>query len=75
MTPYQNLGRDSGIPSYEIGSTSITVQFNTGATYPYDYNNPGSSHVEQMKLLARAGRVLNSYIGKNVRSNYAAKLN
>ncbi|MBW8687912.1 hypothetical protein [Chitinophaga rhizophila] len=74
MTPYANLGGDSGISSYESGRTSITIEFSTGAVYLYDYSKPGSHHVEQMKLLADAGQGLNSYIGRNVRSNYAAKL-
>jgi len=74
MTPYTNLGGDSGIASYQTGTTSITIEFNTGAVYLYDYHKPGSLHVKRMKSLAKAGRGLNSYIGMYVRSNYAAKL-
>jgi hypothetical protein len=75
MTSYQNLGGDSGVSAYEIANTSIKVKFKTGAVYLYDYSKPGLSHVEQMKLFAQAGKGLNSYIGRNVRTNYAAKLN
>ncbi len=70
MESYRNLGGDSGVASYEIGSDSITVVFTTGATYRYNYQSAGSNHIEQMKSLAISGHGLNSYINRNVKYGY-----
>lgn len=57
-----------------IGSDSITVQFNSGATYFYTYQSAGSSNVEQMKSLAIMGKGLNSFISRIVKNKYASKI-
>ncbi|MCW3464831.1 hypothetical protein [Chitinophaga nivalis] len=74
MQIYQNLDGASAVTSFLIGPDSITVEFNGDAAYLYDYDQPGSGAVEQMKTLALSGRGLNSYINKHVGKNYAAKL-
>jgi hypothetical protein len=74
MERYKNLGGDSGVAYYEVGSESITVQFTTGATYLYDYQSAGRDHIEKMKSLAIAGYGLNIYIKKYVNRGYAGKL-
>jgi hypothetical protein len=74
MQNYLNLNGDSGISRYENGNNFIKVEFSDGSVYLYDYSAPGQSQVEDMKRLAKEGRGLNSYIGKFVRRNYAAKL-
>ena len=74
MTPYQNLGRDSGVAAYEIGNDSITVQFKDGAVYLYNYESTGSGDIETMKQLAANGKGLNSFISTTVKKRYAAKL-
>lgn len=74
MERYRNSGGDSGVTAYESGSDYIKVQFSDNSLYLYNYSKPGSHHVETMKGLADAGRGLNSYINKNVKYNYAAKL-
>ena len=73
MTPYANLGGDSGVSNYEIGSNFIKVEFNTGAVYVYDDVKPGTSDLDQMKALAISGVGLNSFISRHVRSNFAYK--
>ncbi len=75
MTPYLNRGGDSGVVSYEIGADSITVVFRTGRerNYLYNYQRPGQTHVDQMKILAAQGEGLNAYISSVVRSNFARK--
>lgn len=73
MERYKNLGGDSGVACYEIGSESITVQFTTGATYLYNYQSAGQQHIEQMKALAIAGHGLNGYIKRHVNRGYAGK--
>lgn len=71
MERYRNAGGDSGVYAYEIGPDYITVMFSgTSRTYTYSYTKAGSSHVEQMKILARNGSGLNSYINKYVKHLY-----
>ena len=74
MEVYKNLGGTSGVYAFLIADNAITVQFSKGGVYLYNYSRPGSGHVEQMKSLALSGSGLNSYIGRYVRDNYAAKL-
>jgi len=74
MERYKNLGGDSGVSAYEIGTESITVQFSTGSVYLYTYKSAGSANIERMKSLAVAGEGLNSYINRNVKKGYESKL-
>jgi hypothetical protein len=74
MEPYKNLGGDSDVVAYEIGSDSITVEFRDGAIYVYNYQSTGKTDVEQMKTLAVAGQGLNGFISRVVGKRYAAKL-
>jgi len=74
MEKYKNSGGDSGIIGYEIGIDSVTVQFSDGSVYLYNYQSAGRENIEQMKILAVAGEGLNSFIMRNVRKAYAAKL-
>ena len=74
MQFYKNLGGDSGVRSFEIGNDYITVQFNTGSAYLYNYNSAGASNIEIMKRLAIGGRGLNSFINTHVKDKYAYKI-
>jgi hypothetical protein len=74
MERYRNLGGNSGVAAYGLGRDSVTVQFNDGATYLYNYVSACRSNIETMKTLATAGQGLNSFIMKHVRKSYAAKL-
>lgn len=74
MERYRNIGGNSGIIAYEIAVDSITVKFSDNSVYLYSYRNPGSSHVEKMKVLATNGQGLNSYINTNVKFSYESKL-
>jgi len=69
MENYSDTGGNSGISAYEIGADYVSVQFsNTGKVYTYSYAKAGKYHVDQMKILARSGSGLNSYIMRNVKS-------
>ena len=72
MQKYADIDNDSGVDSFEIKDTSITVWFTKGASkaYTYSYNIAGQNHVEKMKQLALAGDGLNAYINYNVSSKY-----
>ena len=73
MERYKNVGGDSGVTGYEIGSDYIRVQFSDGSVYLYTYASAGSNNIEQMKKLAIAGNGLNSFINRNVRKSYERK--
>jgi hypothetical protein len=74
MTRYANLNLDSAVLSYEIAEDSITVEFDTRSVYLYTYASAGTANIEQMKILAIAGRGLCSFIGRVVKKQYARKL-
>jgi hypothetical protein len=65
MERYRNSSGASGVNSFEIGNDFIRVKFTgTSKTYSYSYRKAGSSHVENMKSLARRGSGLNAYINQ-----------
>jgi len=71
MERYGNAGGDSGVSAYEIGTDYIKIKFSgTSRTYTYSYRRAGSTHVEQMKQLARHGSGLNSYINRYAKHLY-----
>lgn len=74
MPAYANLGGASGVASFNMDATSITVTFKDGAAYLYNYRTPGRDDVEEMKSLAECGQGLNSYISRFVKKRYASKL-
>ncbi len=74
MVPYKNRGGDSGVTAYEIGQSSITVQFKDGALYLYNNQSAGPTNITEMQRLAEVGQGLNSFIGRVVRKGYAKKL-
>ncbi len=74
MEHYSNLSGDSGVVGYEIGAGFIVVEFKDRSQYLYDSTRPGAASVAELQSLARAGRGLNSYIGRFVRANYARKI-
>ena len=68
---YLNRNNKSGVAGYEIYQDRIVVKFKKSAKlYTYSYKNAGVSNVEQMKLLARGGSGLNSFIDNYVRYRY-----
>lgn len=69
-----NIGGDSGVSGYELGTDSIKVQFKDGSIYLYNYGSAGAGNVETMKELAAAGDGLNAFINRNVKKAYAAKI-
>lgn len=74
MERYKNLNGNSGIIFFEIQNDSIVIQFKNHSTYLYNMQITGSKHIEEMKILARSGRGLATYISKYVRDKYASQL-
>jgi hypothetical protein len=73
MERYKNLGGNSGVVAYELGDNSIKIQFRNGSLYLYDDQSTGKD-IEHMKKLAISGQGLSSFISRNVKERYAAKL-
>ena len=72
MTRYKS-DHESGVIAYHIDDDSITVQFQDGSCYLYDNQKPGAAYVKEMKLLAKNGTGLSTYISQHVRENYKRK--
>ena len=74
MEPYANLSGDSPIREFELGADFIQIRYrNDPHIYTYDRHRPGAEHVERMKVAAREGRGLATYISQHVKGNYASK--
>lgn len=73
MERYANRSGDSGVVAYEIGSSAIAVQFTNGAVYHYTNESAGANNIGQMKLLAKGGRGLGTFIKQHVNKLYASK--
>ena len=71
-TPYRNIGGDSQITFYDIGSDYIDIWF-PGWKYRYSYASAGQHNIEEMKRLAKSGDNLTTYINKYVSDKYEAK--
>ena len=71
MVLYKDINGDSGVLGYEIGDDYIMVQFKTGAIYTYTYLSAGAEKVETMKVLAKSGNGLNSFINRYAKKLYA----
>ena len=53
MQKYADINNDSGVDSFEINDSSITVWFKgTSRSYTYSYSSAGEYHVETMKKCA-----------------------
>lgn len=73
MQRYGNKSGRSGVAAYRIAATCISVRFSDGAIYDYSFASAGRENVERMKVLARAGRGLCTFISQNVHDRYATK--
>jgi hypothetical protein len=67
------LNRYSGIDSYEIGDDFVRVIFHDKTIYLYTESSAGEENINQMKILARRGYGLNTFINQHVRKKYARK--
>jgi hypothetical protein len=66
METYKNLGGNSSVTAYEIGADHIKVQFkNNPKVYTYSTHRISRMKIEQMKVLAMAGRGLGAFINQN----------
>jgi len=73
MKKYQNIDRDSGVDSFEIGLDYIRIKFSNNSVYLYTYSSAGREKIEKMKVLAELGEGLNSFINRVVKRKYEKK--
>jgi hypothetical protein len=74
MYPYKNSNRDTGVVAYEPGANDIAIQFRDGSVYLYTRHSAGAAAIHQMKLLAKKGVGLTTYINQYVKDRYEAKI-
>lgn len=74
MRRYRATSGNAGVTGFAEGKDFIRIQFQDGSVYQYDHNVPGKENVDEMKRLANLGKGLTTYINKNVRERYAARL-
>ncbi|SDS15997.1 hypothetical protein SAMN05216490_0646 [Mucilaginibacter mallensis] len=74
MERYANRNGNSGVAAYQMGATSILVQFTTCAVYEYTYASAGAGNIESMKSLAISGSGLCSFIKRHVNKRYSRKI-
>ncbi|MED5621218.1 hypothetical protein [Ideonella sp. BN130291] len=72
FVPYPRGGDDTGVIACAIADDAICVQFRNGVGYVYSYACPGRVEVEQMKMLARAGTGLTTFISQQIQRRYEA---
>lgn len=73
MPFYKSLNVVSGVESFDVLESGISVTFKRGSTYVYTYRSAGRHHIERMIELAQAGQGLNSYIRKHVNNLFEYK--
>lgn len=73
MEIYKNLSGDSGVYAFQIGDDFLVLQFKKGGTYRYSYGSAGRRNIEQMKVLARRGQGLGTFISKNLKKTMKEK--
>lgn len=76
MEKYKNTKGTSGVTHFQIGEDYIAVKFkDKAAVYTYNYSLNGKEHIEAMKIKARQGFGLGTYISRHpaVRMHYIRK--
>jgi hypothetical protein len=71
---YKDLSGSGGITGYKFLDDGIMLQFKYRDLYLYDDKKPGKGHIEQMKILAKRGKGLTTYVNQNVRENFKEKI-
>ena len=74
MQRYANLGGDSGVTHFEIGSDCITVRFSDGSEYEYTNASTGPPWIAEMQRLALEGQGLNSFISRVVKKAFSRRI-
>ena len=74
MERYKNLSGSSGVAAFELGDTSIIVEFRRGDQYLYTDASAGPENIRRMHAVARRGAGLATFINRVVRDRYARRV-
>jgi hypothetical protein len=74
MQRYKNSNHDTGVIAYETGKDSISIKFRDESVYLYTNKSAGPAAISEMKILAKKGAGLTTYINRHVREHYEQKL-
>ncbi|MDB5157603.1 MAG: hypothetical protein JWR50_2310 [Mucilaginibacter sp.] len=74
MQQYKTANPDTGVIAYKSGKDSISIKFKDGSVYTYTNQSAGHSAIAEMKILAKKGVGLTTYINRHVRDHYEKKL-
>ncbi|MEO8210596.1 MAG: hypothetical protein ABI840_08535 [bacterium] len=66
---------NSGVIAYETGADYIKVKYIDNSIYLYTNDGNGKNKIDEMKKLAASGNALSTFISKNVKKKFPAKLN
>lgn len=70
---YANIGGNSSIRGYDHGEDWMLVMFSDGSRYLYTLKSTSRESLDYMRSLAIAGKGLNSYLTRIIRTGYAGK--
>ncbi len=72
MKRYENKNGNSGVTHYEISAHAVTVKFKGKPPYIYSETKISKHHIDQLKVLAKLGKGLGTYINQHeeVKKNY-----
>ena len=73
MERYKNIGGGSGVAGFEVSNDSIIVTFSSGSVYCWTDDSAGADNVAHMKMLAKQGQGLNSFIMRSVKTLFSWK--
>jgi hypothetical protein len=71
---YGNLGGKSTIAKYEIEKDAINIKFKDSSAYRYTNQSAGPENISKMKVLAQAGKGLDTFINAHVNDRYERKI-
>lgn len=74
MKRYQNLSGKSKVTMYELAKDVVTVRYANQEVYRYSNQSAGRENVSKMKVLAQAGKGLETFINANVKEKFARKV-
>jgi hypothetical protein len=74
MQQYKSSNPNTGVIAYEISEDSISIKFIDGSIYVYTNKSAGPAAIAEMKMLAKKGVGLTTYINQHVRENYHSRV-
>jgi hypothetical protein len=74
MHAYKAYNHDTGVIAYQITDDGISLKFKDGSLYIYTNKSAGPLAIAEMKVLARNGAGLTTYINQHVRGHYQHKI-